>query len=225
MVAWALAGTPDAETGAPAPARADADDLLRRVVGEFCMVDVSDVTVDRMCPGCASSLHGRPVVTVGGRPGPHVSISRAGDLICVAVTSTGPVGVDVERTGAAAFGDFATVGLHRLERSAGPHEQTVTWVRKESLVKATGAGLRVDLRQVRLTEPAVPPALLAWDAPHPPSAPVRMRDVVGPDGYVLAVSVLTALEPQLTVVAAEEGAPAQPIAQAAQAAPGNPATR
>lgn len=216
VVSWSAVGTD----------RAHADHLLRLVVGRFCDVAPADVQARRLCPGCGSTAHGRPLVAVVGCAAPHVSLSRAGGLVCVAVTDAGPVGVDVERSGAAAFGDFATVGLHRLERSAGPQDQTVTWVRKESLVKATGAGLRVDLRQVRLSEPAAtPPALLAWEAPSPPSALVWMRDVVGPRGYVLAVSVLTSLEPQLTAVAAEGGGPAQPIAQAAPAAPRPPATR
>lgn len=200
VIAWALADAPDAGT-----ARADADDLVRHVVGEVCAVDAGDVAVARVCPGCGSREHGRPVATVAGRRGPHVSISRAGGLVCVAVTDAGPVGVDVELSGAAGFGDFATVGLHPLERSRGAHEQTRTWVRKEALVKATGDGLRLDLRRIRLTELATHPALVSWDE-RPPAGPVWMRDVDGPRGYVLAVSVLTALDPQVTVVEARVGA-------------------
>lgn len=198
----------------------DADDLLRRVVGQFCAADPADVRVLRLCPRCGSSAHGRPRVTVAGTvagtAAPHVSLSRAGGLVCVAVTDAGPVGVDCEPVAAAAFGDFAVVGLHPRERASGPEAQTRTWVRKESLVKATGDGLTVDLRQIRLTAPAASPRLLAWDAPRAPAGPVWMHDVVGPVGYVLAVTVLAPLNPQVSVLRGARGA---------MAAPGRPTTR
>lgn len=198
VVAWSLVDGSSAE----------ADETLRSAVGRFCGVDASNVQVTRLCPGCGSTKHGRPHVVVG-LPPPHVSLTRADGLVCVAVTDAGPVGVDGERTGAVAFGDFATVGLHPLEGSRGAEDQTVTWVRKESLVKATGDGLAVDLRQVRLTEPSSPPGLLAWEAPRPPDVPVWMHDVDGPDGYVLAVTVLAETAPPVRVW---ESTPATPAA-------------
>lgn len=226
VVAWALA---DTQGRLP-----DAADLLRSVVAQACDVDAGEVTVTRLCPGCASRAHGRPLVTVAGRRGPHVSLSRAAGLVCVAVTDAGPVGVDCERSGAAAFTDFADVGLHPLEGAAGPAEQTLTWVRKESLVKATGDGLAVDLRLVRLTEPAQAPRLLAWESARLPGAGVWMRDVVGPPGHVLAVTVLAAGEPRVSVWPGGQRAssfpPSQlprlsPQPQEGQAALGRPATR
>ncbi|SDD12233.1 4'-phosphopantetheinyl transferase [Sanguibacter gelidistatuariae] len=197
VVAWSPVGV----------SSAGADDTLRRVVGRFCGVAPFDIEVRRLCPSCGSSAHGRPHVTVVGRVAPHVSLSRADGLVCVAVTDAGPVGVDCERSEAAAFGDFATVGLHSLERASGPEEQTVTWVRKESLVKATGDGLGVDLRLVRLTEPADAPRILTWDALRPPDAPVWMHDIDGPEGYVLAVTVLAEVDPQVSVQPAAPAAP------------------
>ena len=226
MVAWDLEGPQRPEVLAPA---GEADLLLRRVVAEFCTVDRADVHVSRLCPRCGSSDHGRPHVTVVGHVAPHVSLSRADGLVCVAVTDAGPVGVDCERVGAAEFTDFATVGLHPLEGQIAGHDQTITWVRKESLVKATGDGLTVDLRQVQLAEPGESPRLLGWDGPHPPAGPVWMRDVVGPPGYVVAVTVLSGVEPELTALAAAEqlveGRPAADWTQAGQlAAQRRPAT-
>ena len=157
----------------------------------------------RLCPRCGSHEHGRPYATVSGQAAPHVSLSRADGVACVAVHDAGPVGVDIERAGAAAFSDFATIGLHPLEAASDSAERTVVWVRKESLVKATGDGLAVDLRGIRLTDPAAPPRLLTWEAPGQPLGPVWMRDIDGPAGYVLAVTVLAAREPQVSVL--EEG--------------------
>ena len=199
VVAWSAEG----------PARAGADTLLRLVVGRFCGADPADIQVGRLCPRCGSGAHGRPRVAVVGRDAPHVSLSRAEGLVCVAVSDAGPVGVDCERVGAAEFTDFAAVGLHPLEHSVAVHDQTITWVRKESLVKATGDGLTVDLRDVRLTDPQTRPRLLGWDGPHPPADPVWMWDVAGPPGYVLAVTVLTGAEPKLTVLGAEQTAAEQ----------------
>ena len=206
----------------PRTASGDDDALLRQAVGELLGVDPSAVRTGRLCARCGSTDHGRPVMvrSDGGRgsgsrqnpphglseppeqhPRPvpvpvpvpvHLSLSRAGDRTLVAVSTAGPVGVDVERADAAAFDAFARVALHPQERADVAAARTRTWVRKESLVKATGDGLAVDLRGIRLSAPDEPPALLAWTSPGAPSRPVQMLDLTAPDGepYVASLTVL-----------------------------------
>lgn len=142
--------------------------------------------------------------------GLHASTSRLHDLVLVAVSDAGPVGVDVERAGAADFGEFARVAAHVEERPVPPSDgrgRSRTWVRKESVLKATGRGLRVDPRLVRVSGPDEPPVLHAWDADDPPTTPAWIEDVPLTDAYVAAVAVLAAARPTVSVTEEARGAP------------------
>jgi len=131
----------------------------------------------------------------------NLSISYAEDLTLVALTQAGAVGVDVERVEATvSFTDFDAVVAHEQERGTEIHSRTITWVRKESLLKATGRGLTVDPRQIQLTAPDEPPDLMAWSASDPPAGPVWMQDVEISSRHVAAVTVLTAVERPLLVI-------------------------
>lgn len=133
-----------------------------------------------------------------------MSLSRAGRLTVVAVCGAGPVGVDVEADGAADLPGFDRVALHPGEHSTAGN--TVLWVRKESVLKATGHGLRVEPSQLRVTAPDEPAALVEWHGPGaPPTA--WMYDVQTAPGHVAAVTVLAPRRPEL-VVRAARGAPA-----------------
>lgn len=85
--------------------RQEAEAILRRVTGADA--------ITRVCPRCGSSAHGRPLASGGAQ----VSISYAEDLVAVAWSRTGAVGIDIER------GD------------------RLAWTRLEALLKATGAGI------------------------------------------------------------------------------------
>lgn len=163
------------------------------------------------CPDCGSSTHGRPLLVSPSRhPALHVSLSRAAGIVVVALTPAGPVGVDVERQGEADFDGFDEVTLHVSERAKGPVERTVTWVRKESLLKAAGRGLATDMRSVRLGSPRLPPAVLSWGHGGDPAA-VWMYDVPdGPDGYVVSATVLSEKRPTLVTRRAKEAGPSRP---------------
>jgi 4'-phosphopantetheinyl transferase len=165
------------------------------------------------CGSCGSSSHGRPVL-VGCSKGSdvHVSVSYAADMTTVALTEVGPVGVDVERRGAASSTGFDAVVRHTDEPPTDHHGSTVTWVRKESLLKATGQGLRVDPRQIRLTEPDQPPELITWEASSRPAGRVWMFDVEITPEHVAAVTVLGGgHRPPLAVSRGDlEGPAAQP---------------
>lgn len=110
--------------------RGRAEDLLRAATGAQRVV--------RVCPRCGSSAHGRPVALGTDA---RVSISYAGDLVAVAWSYDGPVGIDLEPVGP------PVDGLDRGE-----------WTRVEALLKATGAGLH---DWPRVTLPDLPTAPLA----------------------------------------------------------------
>lgn len=164
--------------------------LLREAVAPLLGVAPEQVRLSRSCPQCGSSEHGRPVVlpTGGIRP-PFVSLSRAPGLMVVAVSPDAQVGVDIESLDAVRFSGFDEVALHPHEFAPTSQTRAITWVRKESLLKATGLGLRVDPRQILLSNPDQPPGLVEWTAPRAPRQHVWMRDLeIG--GYAACVTAL-----------------------------------
>ena len=162
-----------------------------------------DVRLTHLCPSCGSGEHGKPGLSVQGDPAPpFVSLSRGGGVTVVAVCEQGPVGVDVEADGAAhSSPGFARVALHPDEHSSAG--DTVLWVRKESLLKATGHGLRVEPSRLRVTAADEPAALVEWTGPGAPPA-AWLYDVRTAPGRVAAVTVLAPHRPALVVRAARE---------------------
>lgn len=169
----------------------DADVLLADEVHRFCDGRL-DPLITRLCPTCGSSTHGRPVVA--GHPDLHVSLARAGVWTLAAVSSTGPVGVDVELADPPDPGAVQRVARHPLERGADARGAALQWARKESLLKATGHGLRLPPGQVRLTDPGAPPQLLEWPTAGGAPPTVRMTDLALPGAVVGAVTLLLASE-------------------------------
>lgn len=135
---------------------ASIDDIdLARVVADLADIVPDAVRIVRSCRSCGSDQHGKPHVIAPTAAMPlHVSVSRSDGLTVVAVTDVGPVGVDVE----------AIQG-----------EDLMSWVRTESLVKATGHGLTIDPDDI---------ADDRWTA-----------DLDAPDGYVGAVTILSTTPP------------------------------
>lgn len=135
----------------------------------------------------------------------HASVARAAGLAIVAFTDVGPIGVDLEREDAAGFEGFAKTAMHPDERASTTVERTRLWVRKEAVLKATGQGLGVDPRTVRMSEARQPPALVHWGAPDDPGE-VWLADVPVTDGWMASVAVITPLRHDIVL---EEG-PATP---------------
>jgi 4'-phosphopantetheinyl transferase len=173
--------------------------LTKAAVASERGISPAEVALDRTCPGCGQP-HGKPRVS-GDL---ELSVSHSGDRIAVAVArTTNPIGVDVEETDGRSRGGDDPAALERYvlseaELAAFPAEPSTTgrrrnflviWTRKEAVLKATGDGLKVPLRDLVVAAPTAPPRVLAWPYPDPPDR-VTLRDLdVGP-GYVAALAVL-----------------------------------
>lgn len=193
----ALSGGRHADRGGHAGRESDpARELLREVVAGYCGVDPAGVRTGSLCAQCGSSTHGRPyVLPADGWTPPYVSLSRTEGFVMVAVTAAGPVGVDVERTAGADFAGFDEVALHGSEQASDAAGRTRTWVRKESLLKALGRGLALDPREVRLSAPDQPAAVLA--RPDLDGGTPWLYDLDAPPGYVAAATVIAPARPEL----------------------------
>ncbi|MGZ4470432.1 MAG: 4'-phosphopantetheinyl transferase family protein [Nocardioidaceae bacterium] len=176
-----------------------AEALLRWAVAARLGREPDGLVSTRHCPRCGSTAHGRPGLraAVTG-PVPHVSLSRAAGVVAVAVSTQGPVGVDVETVEPAP--GVSAVLLADGEEAVDALAVATTWVRKEALLKATGHGLSVDLRDIRVSAPDRRPALLDWRAPGRPGTPVWMSDVgLGP-GLVGCVAQLGGAPQEVSLV-------------------------
>lgn len=162
--------------------------MLRRLISDETGVAPADVEVDRSCSTCGES-HGRPRLPGLSR---YASIAHSGNRVGVALTGVGPVGVDVEQIVPRDFRRLAHRVLRPGERVTRLEEFYRYWTRKESVVKATGAGLAVSLRRVGVSRPDEPARLDHYPCASPGS-PVpfaAMSDLKPGDGYVAAITVL-----------------------------------
>lgn len=91
--------------------------------------------VHHHCPFCGSVEHGRPSFDAPV----HLSVAHAPGLSVVAVSTAGPVGVDVEKAGTADAG----------------------WVRDEAVGKAYGVGLTGETGPAQVIDLALPGHLAA----------------------------------------------------------------
>ncbi|MEZ0075116.1 4'-phosphopantetheinyl transferase superfamily protein [Planotetraspora sp. GP83] len=177
--------------------------LLRLAAGGELGIRPEDVVVERNCPDCTRH-HGKPYI--GGVDTPlHVSVSHSGNRVAVALTTEGPLGVDVESVPAAPVEELVRIALTETERKvleALPKAERYeafarTWVRKEAALKATGHGLRISPHRVEVSGPEESPALLSWPLEISPGT-VRIRTLDPGDGYVGVVAVLTET-PHITI--------------------------
>lgn len=172
--------------------------MVRTVAGRYLGCSPRSVTVDRRCPDC-DRPHGKVLL-----PGSdlQLSVSHSGDLVGLACHLGASVGLDVEPldrldTG---FGKDVATGL--TEQVLAPSERDCLadldasdrlsgflryWTRKEALVKATGDGLRVDLRGLVVSGPGQPPAVL--ESRHLPGDELTLYDLVAAPGHVAALAV------------------------------------
>jgi 4'-phosphopantetheinyl transferase len=146
-----------------------ADDALRSHVAAVVGVSPESVTVGRLCAGCGSDEHGRPWASHGV----HVSVARSGGHLVTAVSTAGPVGVDVERIADVdrAWPDLASLLPHRqVTDGAG---RAALWCRTEAALKQDGTGFALPFDPERLADGL---------------AERQVDDLVAPDGYCAAVA-------------------------------------
>jgi 4'-phosphopantetheinyl transferase len=162
--------------------------LLRIAAGLRLRAAPSAVVVDRACDDCGRP-HGKPRL-----PGTdlHASVSHSGNVVLVSLTGVGPVGVDVEVIRTLDLGAIAAYTCTATEQQhvRGLADFFAYWTRKESVLKATGEGLRRPMTDVFVAEPDTPPALLGLAGGPPPAC--QMADLPAGPGYVAAVAVLAA---------------------------------
>jgi 4'-phosphopantetheinyl transferase len=172
--------------------------LLRTAVAERIGGTAQAVAFDRTCATCGSHRHGKP--TVAGHRDLSVSLSYAGGLVVVALSRAGEVGVDVEVVDDSDFEGFNVVTLDPSETPALDalsgdrlaRARAQVWARKEAVLKASGHGLAVDPRQVVVSGPEQPAALVDWKGEQPLGSPVQLADVdLADTGHVAAVALLT----------------------------------
>jgi 4'-phosphopantetheinyl transferase len=171
--------------------------LLRAVAARRFVCPPDHVIVTRECDDCAQP-HGRPRLP---ELGVEVSVSRSGEFAAVAITDAGSVGVDIEQ--------IIDVDIEALlptlcgpEEAAGirrPEDFFQCWTRKESILKATGAGLARGMHRVVVTPPGSPPAAVSYDG-SPINA--RMTDATPDRQYAAAATVLTAAAVSFTTPSA-----------------------
>jgi 4'-phosphopantetheinyl transferase len=159
--------------------------LLRRQSGLLLGTEPGDILVRRACAVCGGG-HGKPTLPGTGL---FASVTHAGDLVGVALTRIGPVGIDLERCRA--------IDLALLRRQVlGPGEVARSsddflryWTRKEAVTKATGDGIGVGMSDVRVTAPSEAAGLLSY--PWRPGLRARLSDLDAAQGYVASIAILT----------------------------------
>ena len=125
--------------------------LHRLLLGRVLGCEPQDVPLHRDALGCPRLAGGIA----------HTSLSHADGAIALAVTISGPVGVDVEpRSRAAVMAEIArsvchpseAAGFSMLDEAARSAAMLALWVRKEALLKAAGIGLAVPMESFAAPE-------------------------------------------------------------------------
>jgi 4'-phosphopantetheinyl transferase len=157
--------------------------LLKLAVAQITERPAGSVRVDRRCPRCGRP-HGRPKLQEADL---QVSVSHSGPRVVVALTDSGPVGIDIEQRAAERALPSAERVLAESEPLGGPEDLLTYWCRKESVVKATGDGLQVPFREVVVSAAREPARLMSYRG-NPLTAFMSDLDV-GPE-YASALTVL-----------------------------------
>ncbi|MFE0592619.1 hypothetical protein [Micromonospora echinospora] len=142
--------------------------LLRLAVAHHVGVPADRLRVVRECPSCPEP-HGRPRL-----PGHRlsVSVSHSGRRVVVAVAARDGLGVDVERV---------VPGQRPADLEL--------WCRREAVAKATGDGLRIRVRDIRVS----PTRLLTY--PGRPELHGRLWDLRPGRGYRAVAALVGPMPP------------------------------
>ncbi|MFI6893887.1 4'-phosphopantetheinyl transferase family protein [Streptomyces sp. NPDC050256] len=165
--------------------------LLRSVAADLLGTTPPRVVLGASCPDCPRP-HGKPTLPGTGW---DASISHSGQLVAVALSSVGPVGIDVECVD-------ETVQLHEMESqmlsqaeremycSSSARSFFRTWTRKEAVLKATGDGLRVPMSGLSVSPPHTAPRLMSFaDRPELVDR-IRLTDLFPAPDYAASLAVI-----------------------------------
>jgi 4'-phosphopantetheinyl transferase len=181
---------------------ATAHALLRLVLGRLLDRRPAQLRFERTCPQCGEP-HGKPRV-IGD--GPEFSLTHSGGIVGVAVAEV-PVGVDVEdiagyRSDPALEEETLAPEERKALHEVGIAERPATflqlWTRKEAVLKATGTGLAVPLRDVVVVPIGEP------GAPLPGSPSLRLWNLAPGTGFVGALAAESATDLTVRQQDAEE---------------------
>ncbi len=178
-----------------------ADDALVELVAAFLPAPAEQVRLGRRCPQCAATDHGRPVVVApDDAKRVHLSVGRTLGRVAVAIGSSGPLGVDIEKVDSARFAGVATVVQHRDESDSDTLRTLASrWVRKEAVLKATGSGLTEDPSTLDVTSDGRNPfAVMAIRNGR--AVRVWVADLDVGRQYAAAVAVIGEAPPRVTLV-------------------------
>ncbi|WP_101790907.1 4'-phosphopantetheinyl transferase family protein [Nonomuraea indica] len=174
--------------------------LTRLVLARYLGCPPGHVRLRRTCDRCGQA-HGRPVAEDCDL---RFSVTHAPDRVAVAFARADAVGLDLERVEprtrpvrhVLTRGEYATLtGLPEHERA---RAFLAYWTRKESVVKATGDGLRVPPAHVEVSGPGQPPRLLRFAGRPQIVAGAVMADVPAGPGHLAALTLLGAGVPEVT---------------------------
>jgi len=123
--------------------------MLRRTAASCLSVATGQLRVDRRCRGCGAQ-HGKP--RLPDHPELDVSVAHAGEHVVVALARGPRIGVDVEPVrdvdvdalARSALSSDEVAGLAALPAGDRTAAFFRLWTRKESIVKALGAGITDD---------------------------------------------------------------------------------
>lgn len=146
---------------------------------------------------------GKPMLASTGDRSLELSLAHTGDVILLAVSRAGAVGVDVERVGrsglstriaARFFSPSEHAALERLSADERPSAFTRCWARKEAMVKAIGTGIAGGLSTFEVPVHAAPTVPVVW-APEDWGDGWTLRDLPVPKGYLASLALRGAATP------------------------------
>lgn len=166
--------------------------MTRMVVGSLLGLPPERVPLTRACRDCGKP-HGPPVVQGGA--GPHLSVSHSADRVALALSASGPVGVDVEECTRRLDEAIERHVLAPAESAETPDAVRGTgifsyWTRKEAITKATGDGLRAPMTEITVSPPAAPPRLLAWSGRSELVDRITMHPLNPGPGYAACLALI-----------------------------------
>ena len=130
--------------------------VLRRILSEYTSIHPAELVF-------TYSSTGKPALQMAAAlrtPDLHFNLAHSEDLAVFAITSAGPVGVDVEHIRQLKDMDdlvarfFSSRENERFQQLAADDKPAAffnLWTRKEALLKATGAGIAGGLNQVEVS--------------------------------------------------------------------------